>query len=131
MSTFTKWIPGKWKLLTGAGAVGAVAAGLHCGNETDKVLRVFEYALPEMKKAFLKYADAIESDAALREQLATYLSDKVTAKETSFRPLESAVLGKAVEFGRSTSHLNINAKDVHHTQRRTENPNRSDCPVAH
>lgn len=132
ISTLTKWVPAQWKWLSGAAAIGSIAAGFHYGHVADKSVSAVKYAIPEMKKAILAYADAIESNSALREQLATHLAAHVTAKETSFRPLEFAVLGKAMEFGRTTSYLDTESisNNVLHTWRCTENPAREEYVLA-
>jgi hypothetical protein len=48
----------------------------------------------------MAYAAAIESDQVLKEKLARHLARTITAEDVSFRPLEFAIMGKAIDFGR-------------------------------
>lgn len=100
ISTFAKFVPRKMKWVTAAGAVAASAAGLYYGREADRCLSAVGHAIPAVKEAVLAYAHQIEMDADLREKLARHLASCITAQDTSFRPLEFAVIGKAIEFGR-------------------------------
>jgi hypothetical protein len=70
-ASFTKHIPGKWKWLSGIASAGSFAVSYVFGlaqAESDK-----------MQQLFLDYANALEKDPALQQQLANFLTSTVTA----------------------------------------------------
>ncbi len=100
VSTFAKWMPRKFKWLSASGAITTSAVGFYCGREADRHLAAVRHAIPTLKRAVIAYSHKLETDDDLKEKLATYLTRNITAQDVSFRPLEYAVIGKAIEFGR-------------------------------
>lgn len=104
VASFTSYIPGKWKIASGLGAVGAGALGLYLGSQAGDPAGCVP---PEIKKPFLDYADALDRDPNLRRQLADYLAAHMTDDAVEGRPIEVAVMEKSIEFGRSAPYLDM------------------------
>ena len=122
-ATFSKYVKGGWKWVTGTLAAGAAAAGWSAGNTVNKVSAAMNCSLREAGKALLAYADALEKDPVLTEKLAVHLSHNVTAKDLDLavfmaneitkgqpehNPVKSMIAGQVVRFGQSnTQFLNV------------------------
>lgn len=91
IATFTKHIPGYWKILSGAVAGGALAFGLAVGSAQG--------AIGQTEEIVKSYANALEKSPELREQLAHALSASVTAEQIQQVGIEKAVAQQAVAMG--------------------------------
>jgi hypothetical protein len=117
IATFTKWVPGKWKWLSGGVAAGAVGSGLYLGNKASNLNDAFAASSP-MRDTLLRNAGALEHNPALRQQFADYLSGSVSAQEA--QSPEATIVAKAVEFGKTLPHLqavagkDADCKDCHY-----------------
>jgi hypothetical protein len=87
LATFTKYVPSKWKWLSGAAAGASMAFGVASG--------VLQGRTSQMQQRVLGYADALERDPAMKEQLANWLSSFVTA-DMAHAGIEKAVAEQAV-----------------------------------
>jgi hypothetical protein len=96
-ATFTKHVPGKWKILSGLSSAASLAFAAFMGS--------MQSASGEAEAMFLRYADALERNPALQQKLASYLSATVTAENLQSEALEKVVLSKALEFGLHTPYL--------------------------
>lgn len=123
-ASFTKYIPGNWKWAARGAGLGSGALGLYVGDKADQVVKTVSYTIPIFKEAVLKYANAIESDTALKQQLADYYVQNITAQETHDRPVESLIAGKAILFGQAISYLDIKsiAQETTHALKCDQNP---------
>jgi len=96
-ASFTKYIPGKWKIASGAGTAGALAFGAFAGQISG--------GIQHSKAHFMSYADTLEQNPALKQQLANYLSNNVTAAQAA--DIDMAVFSKAMQFGLQNKLLQI------------------------
>jgi len=90
VATFSKMTSGKWKWLSGAGALLSIGS---CWAFTG-MQSLTKYG----QAAYLNYANALESYPEYTQELGQYLSSHVTAADIQQRGLETSVLGHSMEF---------------------------------
>lgn len=100
-ASFTKYIPGKWKILSGIGAAGSLLAGW----AVSEVERVVKPAI-KAQKAFI---EELGKNPELQEELANYLAKNVTADAIRKDGLERAVINQAGGFGLTTPYFKQHA----------------------
>lgn len=100
-ASFSKYVPGKWKIATGGAAVGSALAGFAIGRSQDYFIDKIRTALPEQRKLLMDYGDRLQSDIALQKQFADYLERTVTKEDFQGRDMEDVMRVKVLEFGKS------------------------------
>jgi len=103
IAMLTKYVPGKWKLLSGAAAGASFGLGTMAGQ--------ISAGIRQSKAQFTNYADALEKEPALQQQLAHFLSATVSAENIQAYGIENAVFNQAMAFGAQTPYLQLNAQD--------------------
>ena len=108
-ATFTRFVPGKWKWVSGAGAVAGIGGGVYLGKKAGEMTNAFSESAQAAKKMSLDYVAALENNPQLRAQLADYLA--ATMNDAAIRQqqgsFEYAVISKAIEFGQKTPYLQM------------------------
>lgn len=131
VASFTKFIPGKWKWVTGTTAVASGALGLMVGHKMDAMAKAFNYSFPAVKNAILKYADDIENNETIREQLADYLVGNITRGELATKNLDELVGSKAMSFGENAKYLDLkSAIDNSIPKDLFRNSNKAGCAIS-
>jgi len=90
VATFTKYVKGNWKWATGLSAVGAFASAAHSSY--------IQSGIKERIQSNLGYAEMLERDPRMREQLAQFLSTHVTADKIQRYGIEDAVVREGFMF---------------------------------
>ncbi len=117
-ATFTKYISGRWKYLSGSAAAASLIfasamAGMQTiGNNT--------------KNRMLAYADALEHSPALQQQLAMHLSSSVTA-DIAASGIENAVLNQAAALALQPAQFQTNAASLMDARSNSSSPNCVPC----
>lgn len=87
VASFTKYVPGKWKWISGLGSAGSLMGAVSIGSKNV------------LETHFLNdYANCLEGDPALRKELAQYLSDHVTSDSIQSLGIEKVVAVNAMAF---------------------------------
>ena len=95
-ATFTKYVPGKWKWVSGIGAAASLLVGVLAGKVRS---------VNDANERYMQYADGLEKDPQLQQQLAQFLSAHVTADDIQRKGIENAVLEQVMMFGEQTPYM--------------------------
>ena len=90
IASFTKYVHGYWKILTGVAAIGAFAGSMIVGNALNVVAKT--------SGPFEDFANVLEQRPELRRQLADTLSRTVTKEDIQKLGIEKAVTDRITEF---------------------------------
>jgi len=83
IASFTKYIPGKWKIASGLGAAASLLAGTMAGS-TQK-------ASDDIQHMFISFADMLEKNPQARSSVASRLQQAVTADDIQQFGLDKAI----------------------------------------
>ena len=96
LATFTKHVKGNWKWATGLSAAGAFASAARSAY--------IQSGMGERIQSNLAYAEELERDPKIRQQLAQFLSTHVTADKIQRYGLENAVVREGFMFQGENRH---------------------------
>jgi hypothetical protein len=106
--SFSRFIPGKWKWLSGAASVASLGGAVAINSRVNAANAEIESSaqmVAVMKQGLSNYASVLDNDPATRAKLAQYFSDNITAQEITQHSLEAALLGKCAEFAQANPQL--------------------------
>jgi hypothetical protein len=99
VASFSKKVPGKWKILTGGTAIGSALAGA-LGMGVANSLGV-------VSQRYREFADRLEASPELQKDLAAYLSSHIDAQTVGQNGIERAVMMQTSQFAHDLPPLRV------------------------
>lgn len=93
--SFSKYVPGKWKILTGALAGASATHSIHLG---DKYFNAMSSSADHAADHFNRVISILQESPCREKEFAEYLSSYVTAADLQKDDLDTVVIKKAFNF---------------------------------